>query len=129
VTQPNMPSPSDPTPGFYPDSQGVLRLWDGQRWTEVTRPMPQSATPPPGQPGYYPDARRDAVVDGPGLGRAHPTTSHKPATAERTSSQLVSTEHRLEARHSPRDNCACIMRRPRCRRHCPGHPTNDTGGY
>jgi hypothetical protein len=38
VTQPNMPPPSDPTPGFYPDdSQGVMRLWDGQRWTEVTR--------------------------------------------------------------------------------------------
>lgn len=55
MTQPNMPPPSDPTPGFYPDSQGVMRLWDGQRWTEVTRPMPQPATPPAGQPGYYPD--------------------------------------------------------------------------
>ena len=57
MTQPNMPPPSDPTPGFYPDSQGVMRLWDGQRWTEVTRPMPQPATPPPGQPGYYPDSQ------------------------------------------------------------------------
>jgi hypothetical protein len=57
MTQPGMPPPSDPTPGFYPDSQGVIRLWDGQRWTDVTRPMPQPATPPAGQPGYYPDAQ------------------------------------------------------------------------
>jgi hypothetical protein len=57
VTQPNMPPPTDLTPGFYPDSQGVMRLWDGQRWTEVTRPMPQPATPPAGQPGYYPVAQ------------------------------------------------------------------------
>jgi hypothetical protein len=55
MTQPNMPPPSDPTPGFYPDNQGVIRLWDGQRWTEVTRPTPQPATPSPSQPGYYPD--------------------------------------------------------------------------
>ena len=52
-----MPPPSDPTPGYYPDSQGVMRLWDGQRWTEVTRPMPQPATAPAGQPGYYPDSQ------------------------------------------------------------------------
>jgi hypothetical protein len=57
VTQPTMPPPFDPTPGFYPDSQGVMRLWDGQRWTEVTRPMPQPATPPAGQPGFYPDSQ------------------------------------------------------------------------
>jgi Protein of unknown function (DUF2510) len=57
VTQPNMPPPSDPTPGFYPDSQGVMRLWDGQRWTEVTRPMPQPPTGPAGQPGYYTDSQ------------------------------------------------------------------------
>jgi hypothetical protein len=54
MTQPNMPPP-DLTPGFYPDSQGAMRLWDGQRWTDITRPMPQAATPPLGQPGYYPD--------------------------------------------------------------------------
>jgi Protein of unknown function (DUF2510) len=54
MTQPNMPPP-DLTPGFYPDSQGAMRLWDGQRWTDITRPMPQAARPPPGQPGYYPD--------------------------------------------------------------------------
>ena len=53
-----MPPPSDPTPGFYPDdSRGVMRLWDGQRWTEATRPMPQPATPPAAQPGYYPDSQ------------------------------------------------------------------------
>jgi hypothetical protein len=58
MTQPNMPAQPPPgVPGFYPDSQGVMRLWDGQRWTEVTRPMPQPATPPAGQPGYYPDAQ------------------------------------------------------------------------
>jgi hypothetical protein len=53
VTQPNMPPPSDPTPGFYPDGQGALRLWDGHRWTTLTRPMPQpqpQADPPPPQP-------------------------------------------------------------------------------
>jgi hypothetical protein len=68
LTQSKMPPP-DLTPGFYPDSQGVMRLWDGQRWTEVTRPMPQLATPPAGQPGYYPDAqgvmRWWTVVTGP----------------------------------------------------------------
>jgi hypothetical protein len=47
----------DPTPCFYPDSQGVMRLWDGQRWTEATRPMPHPATPPTGQPGYYTDSQ------------------------------------------------------------------------
>jgi hypothetical protein len=57
VTQPSMPPPSDPTPGFDPDSQGGMRLWDGQGWTEVTRPMPQPATPAAGQPGYYPDSQ------------------------------------------------------------------------
>jgi Protein of unknown function (DUF2510) len=57
VTQPNLPPPSEPTPGFYPDSHGVMRLWDGQRWTDVTRPMPQPATAPAGQPGYYPDSQ------------------------------------------------------------------------
>jgi hypothetical protein len=31
VTQPNLPPPSEPTPGFYPDSQGIMLLWDGQR--------------------------------------------------------------------------------------------------
>jgi hypothetical protein len=45
MTQP----PTPPTPGFYPDGQGALRLWDGQRWTEVTRPMPQQPQQAPPQ--------------------------------------------------------------------------------
>lgn len=47
---PTMPPPSDPTPGFHPDG-GVLRLWDGQQWTAVTRPLPQpEPQPQPPQP-------------------------------------------------------------------------------
>ena len=44
------PPPTPPTPGFYPDGQGAMRLWDGQRWTTVTRPMPQPPPQAPPQP-------------------------------------------------------------------------------
>ncbi|MFR9749547.1 DUF2510 domain-containing protein [Nocardia sp. 004] len=27
-----------PPPGWYPDSQGIVRWFDGQRWTEFTQP-------------------------------------------------------------------------------------------
>jgi hypothetical protein len=47
VTQPAAAVP----PGWYPDGAGVVRWWDGYRWTEgmargTTGPFPQPAVPP-----------------------------------------------------------------------------------
>ena len=44
-TQPPPPQPGVP-PGFYLDSQGVSRRWDGQHWTGQVQPPPQPGPPP-----------------------------------------------------------------------------------
>ncbi|WP_263117871.1 Ltp family lipoprotein [Cellulomonas fimi] len=40
---------STPTPGWYPDPQtpAQLRWWDGTRWTEHSRPLPNGGPPAP----------------------------------------------------------------------------------
>lgn len=61
------PLPPQPMPpaGWHPDGTGVLRYWDGFRWTERTAPMPQPVPQPivqyapvvqPAQQPYIPDA-------------------------------------------------------------------------
>jgi hypothetical protein len=49
--------PSRPPAGFYPDSSGTMRWWDGNEWTEHVQasvPPPAAATPPA---GWHPDPR------------------------------------------------------------------------
>lgn len=49
MTYPNQPMPyqgaQSPQPGWYPDNYGVTRFWDGQRWTDHTKPPPQGPVP------------------------------------------------------------------------------------
>ena len=33
-----LPSPDSIAAGWYPDSAGVIRWWDGKRWTDHTQP-------------------------------------------------------------------------------------------
>jgi Domain of unknown function (DUF4352)/Protein of unknown function (DUF2510) len=44
MTVPTQPPP--PQPGFYPDSQGVSRWWDGRQWTGQVQSPPQPGPPP-----------------------------------------------------------------------------------
>lgn len=40
---PQPPEPQKPAAGYYPDSTGVQRYWDGNAWTEQTQPGPPAA--------------------------------------------------------------------------------------
>ncbi|MGQ4617014.1 DUF2510 domain-containing protein [Nocardia sp. R7R-8] len=37
--------PAAPPAGWYPDSAGMMRWFDGSRWTEFTQPPPGSGSP------------------------------------------------------------------------------------
>ena len=37
----------NPPAGWYPDSTGTTRWWDGDQWTEQTPPPPATTEPPP----------------------------------------------------------------------------------
>lgn len=39
-------TPQNPPPGYYPDSNGVQRWWDGNAWTENVQPLTQTAPEP-----------------------------------------------------------------------------------
>ena len=39
-----------PPAGWYPDSSGANRWWDGEQWTEHRQPQPAQDAPPPSSP-------------------------------------------------------------------------------
>jgi len=49
--QPMTPDHSTPA-GFYPDSQGQMRFWDGTRWTEHTQAAPVAPAPAPAKKSH-----------------------------------------------------------------------------
>ena len=80
-----MRTATTPEPGWYPDPTAPdrLRLWDGQAWTEQSRPWNPAPPPPPADPAppaapvpaerrnpVVPSRRRRMIVEGTGLGLA-----------------------------------------------------------
>ncbi|WP_280357055.1 DUF2510 domain-containing protein [Nocardia otitidiscaviarum] len=43
------PATTAPPPGWYPDSTGALRWFDGRQWTEFTQPVGGDCPNPPTQ--------------------------------------------------------------------------------
>jgi hypothetical protein len=107
MTQSQPPQPGTPAqpppgqPGFYPDSQGAMRLWDGQRWTEVTRPMPPQPQQPK-QPKKTPLIVKLVVITAlllwvggcaaiiAAIGSSDPTTTAEPAASTATTAPAPS---------------------------------------
>lgn len=54
------PHPATPDPGWYPDSHGDQRWWDGHQWTDRTLPPP----PGPGTPTPATTATATATSSG-----------------------------------------------------------------
>ena len=75
--------PSQPPPGWYPDSgdQQLLRWWDGAGWTAQTQPMPGTSAPQPPYPGRpsYPGQQTGPVPPA-GHGRKSWPARHKVLT-------------------------------------------------
>jgi uncharacterized RDD family membrane protein YckC len=72
-SMPPQPSVATPAAGWYPDSSGVLRYWDGTRWTDHTAPSPQAGSspyPPAPQPQPYGYMPYPPQAYGPGYGYA-----------------------------------------------------------
>ena len=42
--------PENPPAGWYPDDNGSMRWWDGEKWTEHRQPSPPDEPPPSAEP-------------------------------------------------------------------------------
>lgn len=98
--------PRQPPAGFYPDSTGALRWWDGNAWTEHTQtsPPPEQALPPA---GWHPDPRGEGMLrywDGSQWTEHVSPASKASSTEHLTSTQAFgSMQPRQLASHGPND--------------------------
>jgi len=53
----------NPPAGWYPDSAGTTRWWDGNQWTEHTPPPPTPTQAPPEGPPSPPSAVAPSMAD------------------------------------------------------------------